>query len=133
MFYKYSRVAAFVGDTFKKRYKILSLRTTSKGVNSVFRVECEMINQRNISVFSCEKTMMFPFTVAPSEVEVPSSFFEKDDSFLSHLITEAEALSKLGSQTLSSVRPGQLILHNLVRPISHSYSMQVATFSNIYL
>ena len=95
----------------------------------MFNVKCEMLNQQNRIVFSCEKSMMFQFAVPPSAIEVDTSVDEKSDSFLNHLISEAEVLSKLGSQTLSSVRPGQLILHSFARPITHAYTMQVPYLS----
>jgi hypothetical protein len=122
---------AFAGDSFTKRFTIKSLRSTSAGMDSVFEIGCEMINQRDIVVFSTEKTMMFPFAVPPSEVEAVVKPNEKEHAFLDHLIGQAEVLQKLGSQTLRSVRPGQLILHNMTRPLGLDYSMQLATLGRL--
>jgi len=90
-----------------------------------------MFNQRDICVFSFEKSMIFPFVTAPSEIMLPPSPVKNEDSLLNHLIAESEALQALGSQTLTSVRPGQLILHTLSRPISQSASMQVCAMSSL--
>ena len=46
---------AFAGDTFRKRFIIKSLRPTSDGQNSILKVGCEIHNQRDMKLFSCEK------------------------------------------------------------------------------
>lgn len=46
---------AFAGDTFRKRFVIMSLRPTSDGQNSILKVACEIHNQRDMKLFSCEK------------------------------------------------------------------------------
>jgi hypothetical protein len=137
---------AFAGDTFKKRFVIMSLRSTSDGRHSIFRIHCELKNQRDKVVFSCEKTMLFPFQVLPpSTVEVgsPMDEYDKDGStgsgsggggsndFLTHLIQRAEVLHSLGSQTLSPLRPGQLIIHTLTRPLSETHTMQLASLARL--
>lgn len=132
---------AFAGDTFKKRFVIMSLRSTSDGRHSIFRIHCELKNQRDKIVFSCEKTMLFPFQVLPpSAVEVGSPVDEYDNEsgdggsgnhFLTHLIKRAEVLHSLGSQTLSSLRPGQLIIHTLTRPLSETHTMQLASLARL--
>ncbi len=122
---------AFAGDTFKKRFIIRSLRSTSKG-DSVFHIGCELINQRDRLVFSCEKQMLFPFTVPPSNTEVPKKEVNEDDNdLLAHLIGQSEVLQTIGSQTLRSVRPGQLILHKMTRPLSVAYSMQLSSLARL--
>jgi len=52
---------AFAGDTFKKSFVIRSLRSTSDKRQSIFTIECELINQRGIKVFSCEKKHVVSF------------------------------------------------------------------------
>lgn len=81
---------AFAGDTLKKKFIIRSLRSTSDGQNSIFTIDCEVTNQRGIVVFTCEKTMLFPFIVPPSEVVVDTS--TPNMAFLEHLIEQAETL-----------------------------------------
>ena len=151
---------AFAGDTFQKKFVIMSVRSTSDGRHSIFRIHCELKNQRDRIVFTCEKTMLFPFqVVAPSAVAVdpsnlgvisPNNINEEgkegvgasgsganhkhnDDNnqFLTHLISRAEVLHTLGSQTLSSLRPRQLIIHTLTRPLSETHSMQLATLARL--
>jgi hypothetical protein len=121
---------AFAGDTFKKQFKILSLRSTSGNRNSVFTINCKLINQRNLMVFSCEKTMLFPFVVAPSEVEIAVEKEQKNE-FLEHLILQAQTLQSIGSQTLTSLRAGQLILHTLTRPLTLTQTMQLANLARL--
>lgn len=122
---------AFSGDTFKKKFVIKNLRPTSDGLHSLFRIHCELINQRGVIVFTCEKTMLFPFQVVrSSEVEMtnqPSASSE----FLDHLIKKADILQTLGSQTLTSLRPGQLIIHKLTRPLTFTQIMQLSSLARL--
>lgn len=122
---------AFAGDTFKKRFLIRSLRSTSDGRHSIFTIDCELRNQRGAVVFTCEKTMLFPFKVPPSDVVVKSSAGSAagTNDFLSHLVAQAETLQSMGSQTLAALRPGQLIVHTLTRPLSETHMMQVQIIS----
>jgi hypothetical protein len=122
---------AYAGDTFKKKFVILNLRPTSDGLHSIFRIHCELKNQRGITVFTCEKTMLFPFQVVrPSEVEVikkPSA----PSGFLNHLLEKVDILQTLGSQSLTLLRPGQLIIHKLTRPLTETQSMQLASLARL--
>lgn len=122
---------AFAGDTFKKKFVIRSLRSTSDRQNSIFEIDCELINQRGVTVFTCEKTMLFPFEVPPSQVEAVRPPNSRTDDFLNHLIQQVETLQSIGSQTLTSVRPGQLILHTLTRPLSETHMMQLASLARL--
>ena len=117
----------------KKRFKIKSLRSTSDGRSSIFNIECELINQKEISIFTCDKAMIFPFAVPQSEVQLPPTITEKADSLLTHLISRSDTLQNLGSQTLTSVKPGQLLLHTLSKPISQSYAMQVLILKTVII
>jgi acyl dehydratase len=122
----------FAGDTLKKRFIILSLRPTSDGRHSIYRIHCEMKNQRGVVVFTCEKTMLFPFhVVRPSEIEVKEPSLTEKNDFLNHLIQKADVLQTLGSQTLTSLRPGQLIIHTLTRPLSETQCMQLSSLARL--
>lgn len=122
---------AFAGDTFRKKFVIRRLRTTSDGNNSIVTVACEIRNQRDVNVFTCEKHMMFPFNVPSSEVVVPVTEEAKSATFLNYLVTNSDKLNALGSHTLSHLRPGQLIFHTLVRPLSQTVVMQLATLARL--
>lgn len=122
---------AFAGDTFKKRFIIRSLRTTSDEKHSLFSINCQLINQRDVVVFSCDNTLIFPFVVPPSQIEIATAEYSDSSAFLKHLIKQVEVLQAKGSQTLSSVRPGQLILHTLTRPLSETQFMQLATLARL--
>lgn len=125
----------FQGDTFQKRFIIKSLKTTSCGKNSTVNITCEMVNQNNALVFACEKSMLFPFAVPPSQQQQePRDVTLGGDSknpFLDYLIDKAPLLQQRGSQSLSVVRPGQLILHTLARPMTATHMMQLATLARL--
>ena len=101
---------AFAGDTFKKAFKVKSLRNTSDKKKSIFTIECQLFNQRQKPLFSVEKTMIFPFEVAPSDVNVQPSSFEYDNSFLHHIVDQSENVQQLGSQTLQQASNEQQIV-----------------------
>lgn len=122
---------AFAGDTFKKSFVIRSLRSTSDKRHSIFTVDCELINQRGMKVFSCEKSMLFPFEVPASDVVVPPPTEPTKLDFLDHIIKRADTLQQLGSQTLTVLRPGQLIFHTLSRPLSGTHMMQLASLGRL--
>lgn len=122
---------AFAGDTLTKKFVIRSLRSVSSGKQSVARIGCELRNQKDVTVFSCEKQMMFPFPVPPSDVEVEVERTKHAEAFLRHVIDSSEILSSLGSHTFTTMRPGQLILHTLMRPISPTHSMQLSMLARI--
>eukprot|EP01039_Chlorochromonas_danica_P001539 gene1539-1677_t len=122
---------AFAGDTFKKAFIIRSLRSTSDQQNSLLTVHCQLINQRGVVVFSCEKVMLFPFVVPPSEVVLSRPPEAKRNDFLDHLVKQAEALRERGSHTLSVLRAGQLLLHTLTRPLSETHMMQLACLGRL--
>lgn len=96
-------------------------------------ISCQLFNQRGVMVFSCEKKMMLPLEVPPSEVQIapPATANEGSTDFLSHLIRQVETLQSMGSQTLEPLRPGQLVLHTLTRPLSETHSMQLATLGRL--
>ena len=121
----------FAGDTFKKRFIIRSLRATSDSKHSIYKIDCEIRNQRNILIFTCEKTMLFPFQVSPSEININSNSEANSNLFLNHLITQAETLQMIGSQTLSSLRPGVSVIHTLTRPLSETHTMQLASLARL--
>jgi hypothetical protein len=93
---------AFAGDTVKKMFTIKSLRSTSDNRNSLFTIECCLSNQKNMPIFTCDMTTIFPFAVPPSDVEIASNLPDESNNLLSHLINQAETLQSTGSQTLTS-------------------------------
>lgn len=121
----------FAGDTFKKRFIVRKLRTTSDQKHSVITIHCEIMNQNALVVFSCEKTMLFPFQVPSSAEEVLPEEVAHRSFFLEHLVQQASVLQAKGSQTLSNLRPGQLLLHTLARPLTLTHSMQLASLARL--
>lgn len=75
--------------------------------------------------------MMFPVKVPQSEVILPRSQETQSNQFIDHIVQQADVLQSLGSRTFSSLRPNQLILHSLTRPISETQSMQLASLARL--
>lgn len=121
----------FAGDTLTKKFLIRKLRATSDNLNSIFTIDCSLKNQRNVTVFSCEKTMLFPFKVHPSDIVVPRAEETKNRDFFNHLVHQSESLESLGSTTLSELLPGQLILHTLTRKMTMTQTMQLASLARL--
>jgi hypothetical protein len=85
-----------------------------------------------VVVFTGEKTMMFPFhVVPPSDAEMARPQSAWGDDFLEHLVSHADILQSLESQTLSSLRQRQLIIHTLTRPLSETHAMQLASLARL--
>lgn len=121
----------YAGDTFKKRFVVRKLRATSDNKHSVIKLHCEMTNQHSLVVFSCEKTMMFPFQVPPSDQEVVADAGAHRSHFLETLVQQASLLQTQGSQTMTTFRPGQLLLHVLARPLTLTHTMQLASLARL--
>jgi len=121
----------FAGDTFKKKYIIRSLKNTSDGHHSIITIDCEIRNQRGVVIFACEKSLLFPFKVPSSDIVVKPSEEDRPELFLNHMIQQTDKMQKLGSQTLTSLRPGQLVVHTLTRPLSETHMMQLATLGRL--
>ncbi|GAB5037318.1 Hypothetical protein NocV09_07200060 [Nannochloropsis oceanica] len=120
---------AFAGDTITKRFIIRSVRTVSSNKYSVFSFSCELKNQRDQVIFTAEKSMIFPVVLPPSDVAFPVPIPPRH--LEEHLVSRADSLHILGSQSLQSLRPGQLLLHSLARPLSASQSMQLSSLGRL--
>ena len=128
---------AFSGDTFTKSFRVKSVRNTLKGNSSIIAFDCRLVNQRGRVVMSTEKSMMFDFRSThgdgPPVVYQPSEGVgggvggsEGGErgvaaSFKAHLLSKSSVLGELGSQTQLPLRPGQLILHKMCRPLSREF------------
>lgn len=75
--------------------------------------------------------MLFPFQVPPSAEEILPEEVAHRSFFLEHLVQQASVLQAKGSQTLSNLRPGQLLLHTLARPLTLTHSMQLASLARL--
>lgn len=121
----------FSGDTFKKRFIIRKLRTTSNQHSSIFTIHCQLKNQHDQVVFSCEKTMLYPFKIPASVEEVSEVEEAQSYTFLDYIVRHAHILQAKGSQTLSPLRAGQLLLHTLARPLTVTHTMQLASLARL--
>mmetsp|Transcript_13058 Transcript_13058/g.26662 ORF Transcript_13058/g.26662 Transcript_13058/m.26662 type:complete len:411 (+) Transcript_13058:5-1237(+) len=122
----------FAGDTFTKKFQVKSVRNTSDGNHSVITFNCELINQRGRVCMSADKTMLFEFeAISPSNVETPTNPATEAQLFRTHLMSKAEVLGELGSHSLRPLRPSQLIVHSMCRPLSLTQSQQLASLARL--
>jgi len=127
---------AFAGDTFTKSFEVHSIRNTSDGNHSIFYFTCNLINQRNRICMTADKRMLFQFKVPQSH-----RFLDSDSStthstttthlFHDHLVSKGFILNDLGSQSLTKLYPGQLILHPMNRSLSLTQSQQLASLARL--
>ena len=139
---------AFPGDTFTRSFVIKSRRSTSDGQNSLFTFACSLKNQRGKVVFTCDKTMLFPFPLEENtNFEYVSPEAAQPHSLRDHLISRAGGAreddagtitptrgsydDKPESHSLTALRPGQLILHTMCRPLSSTQCMQLSSLARI--
>jgi len=126
---------AFSGDTFTRTFHIKSRRTTSDGENSIFTFNCVLKNQRGRVVFTTDKTMLFPFKLnGPDELASATpavAMGGAKEDLKKHIIESASKIGPLGSQSLTALRPGQLILHSLCRPLSATQCMQLSSLARL--
>ena len=115
------------GDTFRQTFTIKHLRMTSDRRNTILTVGCELHNQRQQLLFTCDKTMLYPMVTHPYKLSpaakspppVPRSHL------LEHLLFNADALPR--DANLAILRPNQLILHTVARPIGTNTNMSLST------
>ena len=120
---------AFPGDTFKQTFTIKHIRQTSDGRNTILTVGCELHNQRNQLIFTVDKTMLYPMITHPYKLSPPSRNPPSPprSHLLAHLLYNAESLSSSFRRNLAILRPGQLILHTVARPIGTNTNMSLST------
>ena len=120
---------AFAGDTFTKTFEVHSIRNTSDGNHSIFHFTCHLINQRNRICMTADKRMLFQFKVPDSYSRDMSSFTNTPSPhiFQNHLVSKGSILNDLGSQSLTQLYAGQLILHPMNRSLSLTQIQQLAS------
>ena len=122
----------FAGDTFTRRFQVKSRRTTTDGDHSIFTFGCSLQNQRGKTVFTCDKTMLFPFPLDENTEAVFEGESPPPEDLREHLIVRAGSMAdKLRSHSLTPLRPGQLILHSMSRPLSSTRSMQLSSLARL--
>ena len=119
---------AFAGDTFRQTFTIKHLRNTSDGKNTILTVLCELYNQRQQLLFSVDKVMLYPqqthpYKLSPAAKSPPPP---PRSHLLAHLMYHADALPSHNTN-LAIVRPHQLILHTVARPIGVNSNMALST------
>eukprot|EP00466_Bigelowiella_natans_P003293 jgi/Bigna1/80542/fgenesh1_pg.72_\ len=104
---------AYLGDTIRKEYHIQDLRTTSSGEDTLLKVKCELINQKNERVFSLSKTMLFMGTTSKRgtrDMAKPKNPPKKPKSLLLEKISQragvlnrSNALARLYGTSMSMI------------------------------
>mmetsp|Transcript_28185 Transcript_28185/g.34324 ORF Transcript_28185/g.34324 Transcript_28185/m.34324 type:complete len:431 (+) Transcript_28185:89-1381(+) len=122
---------AFAGDTVTKSYRVKSIRNTSDGNHSIVHFACELRNQRNRLIMSTTRHTMFPIPVPSSTITSPPSQDTLSQKFRDHFLNKSSTLAELGSHSLISLSPGQLILHTTNRCLTHTQSRQLASLARI--
>jgi hypothetical protein len=118
---------AFAGDTLRQTFMIKHLRNTSDGKNTIVTVGCELHNQRNQLIFSVDKIMLYPMITHPYKLIKASTKKEETarSHLLAHILYNADALPH--NSNLALIKPKQLILHSVSRPIGKSANMALST------
>lgn len=122
---------AFAGDTFRKTLRVAAVRPTQDGRSSVITFECLLTNQRDRLCFSCLKSMLFPFPVEATNYVAPFSPETYETPLREHIMSRAEQLVTLGNQSLLRLHQGQVILHRMVRPLTGTAAMQLASTARL--
>jgi len=121
---------AYAGDTFTKHFVVKNVRNTSDNEHSIITFGCRLLNQHERVVFHCDKAMLFPF---PRDLDASGDYKPSApiDGLLGAFTTRAVVLGELGSQSLQPLRPGQLLLHSLARPLTDTQSRQLASLARL--
>ena len=106
---------AYCGDTFKKQFTIVRMRPTIDGSRTVITYKCELYNQRNQIVFTCDKAMVYPYPIGKHQksVEAKTPPPPVRSHMLEHIKNNASSLP--ASSTLAPVEKGQLVLHTYAK------------------
>lgn len=80
---------------------------------------------------SADKRLLFEFPVPESKVVIPPGEPESSQLFRDHLLSKAHVMSGLGSQSLTPLTTGSLVLHTLARSITFSQSQQLASLARL--
>jgi len=118
---------AFIRDTLRQIFTIKHLRNTSTGDATIVTVGCELYNQRQQLVFTCDKLMLYPKSTPELRIsQAPQQAAQKPRSpLLAHLLYHGETLPT--TNFLAPLKRNQLILHTTARPIGASLNMQLST------
>jgi len=121
---------AYAGDTFRKEFVVKKVRTTSDKEQSIMTFGCRLLNQQDRVIFHCDKVMLFPF---PRDDEAAGEYMpvQPVDGLMGAFATRSSVLGELGNQSVTPLRPGQLILHSLQRPLTDTQSRQLSTLARL--
>lgn len=123
----------FVGDTFTKNFKVMSVRNTSDGQHSIIQFQCNLWNQRGRLCMQADKRMLFEARVVESRPHsVPQEDdLEKPEQLLrNHLLSKAAILHR-DSHSLVHLRQGQLLRHTHARSLAVGTCQQLASLGRL--
>ncbi len=123
------------GDTLRNFIKVEEVRNTSNGRESVIKTTHWLVNQEDEPVFSLVKMSFYPHLMGVENREaeqrpfdpVTSAPVEGEDTPLRNIIVEAEAAAVPPTAAHSVLEPGQLFLHQRVRPIGVTENLYLTT------
>jgi len=120
----------FPGDTMQKTFQIKDVRDTADGKNIIVDINCKLIANGK-TAFSVTKTMMYTKLTRKVEQDEYYTFNDLDsdgplnNGYKSYLQKHFEKLPN--TRSINPLTPGQLVLHNLQRPLGLSSSLELAT------
>ena len=117
----------FSGDTLRQIFTIKHLRNTSQSDATIVTVGCELYNQRQQLVFTCDKLMLYPKSTPELRISAaPLTTPPKPRSpLLAHVLYHGETLPT--TNFLAPLKRTQCILHSTARPLSQALNMQLST------
>ena len=123
------------GDTLRNYIKVDELRNTSNGKQSVIKTPHWLVNQLDEPVFSLVKMSFYPRLEGLESREAEQAPFdpltnaseEGEDTPFRVIIAEAEAAATPPPAAHSTLEPGQLFLHQRVRPIGVTENLYLST------
>lgn len=90
-----------------------------------------LVNQRGRLCLSADKRLLFEFPVPESTIVIPPAESEASQLFRDHLLSKAQILQRLGSNSHTPLHAGMLILHTLARSITFAQSQQLASLARL--
>lgn len=118
----------FTGDTFTKRFQVQSVRNTSDGAHSIIQFQCNLFNQRGRLCMRADKRMLFETRLVENSLDLQDD--EHDNLLRNHVLSKAAILTN-ESQTLNTLRPGQLIRHDHARSLTLGQVQQLASLARL--
>lgn len=125
---------AYPGDTVRTIMIIDDIRHSSDGERSIVKSRIVMLNQRNDVILSLKRASLFPklkidseFEVSGAELAFEEYFTDPDNALRPYMKVNMGRVLQRQLGTQLELNPGELLLHDLVRPVGSSAGMLYTT------